>query len=262
MSDDTLLTPAPTGPGRFAATVPDGWQQGRGAYGGLVTAFLSRALELATPGRPLRSLTSEICGPVLTGEVSLEVETLRAGNAVTTSTVRLVQGGEVLAHGVGVLGLARADAGPPVPVTPLERPAWRGVEVLPVQPPLGPVFARRFEYRPTRFLPFSGNTETRAEGWIRPPPAGPTRDAAWLAFCIDAWWPTLYAVAELPRPMATVAFTFQPFARFEGLDPAEPLFHRAQAVASADGYCVELRELFGHDGRLLALNQQTFVIIK
>lgn len=262
MSGAHLLTPALVAPGRFAAVIPDGWQQGRGAYGGLVTALLSRALEGATPGRPLRSLTSELCGPVQPGEVTLEVDALRVGNAVTTSVVRLAQGGEVLAHGVGVLGLPRPATERLVNLAAPERPEWRGLEVFPVQPPHGPVFARHFEYRPARYLPFSGNTEPRAEGWIRPPPVDATRDAAWLAFCIDAWWPALYAVTELPRPMATIAFTFQPFAHLEGLDPAEPLFHRAQLAASVDGYCVELRELWGHDGRLLALNQQTFVIIK
>lgn len=262
MSTAQRLTPTPVSPGRFTAAVPDGWQQGRGAYGGLVTALLTRALEATTPGRPLRSLTSELCGPVQPGEVTLEVEVLRAGNAVTTNAVRLTQGGEVLAHGVGVLGLARAGTARQVGLVAPERPDWRELEVVPVQPPYGPVFARHFEYRPARYLPYSGNTEPRAEGWIRPPPVDGTRDAAWLAFCIDAWWPALYAVAEAPRPMATVAFTFQPFAHLEGLDPAQPLFHRAQLAASDDGYCVELRELWGHDGRLLALNQQTFVIIK
>ncbi len=62
--------------------------------------------------------------------------------------------------------------------------------------------------------------------------------------------------------MATVAFTFQPFVRFEGLDPASPLFFRGRLEAMSEGYCVEFRELWGEDGRLLALNQQTFVVIK
>ena len=62
--------------------------------------------------------------------------------------------------------------------------------------------------------------------------------------------------------MATIAFTFQPIVRFEGLDPDAPLAFRARLVASADGYGVEYRELWGEDGRLLALNQQTLVIIK
>ena len=100
------------------------------------------------------------------------------------------------------------------------------------------------------------------EGWIRLKDAGPTRDAAFLAACVDAWWPTLFTIEEAMRPTATVAFTFQPFVHFEGLDPAAPLFFRGKLAAASDGYLVEFRELWGVDGRLLALNQQTFAIIK
>jgi hypothetical protein len=60
--------------------------------------------------------------------------------------------------------------------------------------------------------------------------------------------------------MATIAFTFQPFT-FAG-DPTAPLAYRARLVASEGGYCVEFRELWSEDGHLLALNQQTMVIIK
>lgn len=59
-----------------------------------------------------------------------------------------------------------------------------------------------------------------------------------------------------------MAFTFQPFAHFEGLNPEAPFFIRAKLVAADQGYAVENREVWGEDGRLLALNQQTFVIIK
>lgn len=51
----------------FEANFPDGWQQGRGLFGGLVTAALVRALEATAGGRVLRSLTSELCGPVRPG---------------------------------------------------------------------------------------------------------------------------------------------------------------------------------------------------
>ena len=66
-----------------------------------------KALEAQAPGRVLRSLTSELCGPLQPGEASVLVDTLREGNAVTTCTVRLEQGGQVQAHGVGVLGKTR-----------------------------------------------------------------------------------------------------------------------------------------------------------
>src|SRR5260221_6178213 len=241
--------------------VPDTWQQGRGAFGGYVTAAMARALEHAAPERPLRSLTAELCGPLQPGEARLEIETLRAGNAVTTSTIRVVQAGEVQAHGVGVLGRARVEDRDGVANdAPVMRP-WREVEVAPIAPPLGPAFATHFEFRVTGALPFSGDARATVEGWVRPLRPGTRRDAAFLAACIDAYWPAVFSRETAPRPMATIAFTFQPFVR--ALDAAcdAPLYYRAQFVAADGGYCVEFRELWTESGRLAALNQQTFVII-
>jgi hypothetical protein len=48
----------------------------------------------------------------------------------------------------------------------------------------------------------------------------------------------------------------------EGLDPEAPFSFRSRAVAEAEGYTVEMRELWGEDGRLVALNQQTIAIIR
>ena len=42
----------------------------------------------------------------------------------------------------------------------------------------------------------------------------------------------------------------------------QPLFHVARAVAGAEGYIAEQRELWTADGELVALNPQTFVVIK
>lgn len=126
---DTFLTLTALGEGRVRAVLPDGWQQGRGLYGGLVCGLFVRAMEAVTPERPLRSLTAELCGPVAPGEVTLELATLRAGNAVTTMTVKLLQGGEVQAHGVGVLGRARPVGGDVVALTPPTMRPWREVDI-------------------------------------------------------------------------------------------------------------------------------------
>jgi hypothetical protein len=244
--------------------VPDTWQQGRGAFGGFVTGAMVRALEASAPDRPLRSLTAELCGPLVAGEAEVAIEVLRAGNAVTTSAIRFVQGGEVQAHGVGVLGKERTrehdrteDRAPVIP-------AWRDVPVVPIGPPFGPplapAFAQHFEMRVVRGAPFAGSREPVIEGWVRPLRPGTRRDAAYLAACIDCYYPTLFVIEKAPRPMATIAFTFQPFS-FAG-DPDAPLAYRARLVAAEAGYCVEFRELWSAEGQLLALNQQTFVVIK
>lgn len=261
---DQLMTSRRIEKGRWRIDIPEGWQQGRGAFGGFVVGIMIRAIEgeLADPGRALRSLTAELCGPTQPGPADLKVEILRAGSAVTTVVCRLEQDGAVQAHAVGVLGKSRMTA---QDGTHLAAPAprtWRELEVLPVEPPMGPDFARHFEFRTEGPLPFSGGAKPVAEGWIRPKRPGTARDAAYLAACVDAWWPALFTCETAPRPMATIAFTLDFTSPLTGPSANAPLFHRGRDVSIRDGYVTEVRELWSEDGRLLALNQQTFVIIK
>ena len=79
---------------------------------------------------------------------------------------------------------------------------------------------------------------------------------------MDAYWPAHFAMETTPRPMATVSFTLQLLVDPASLDPAEPLFYRASAPAAHEGFVVEFRELWTARRTLVALNQQTFVIIK
>ncbi len=260
----TLTTPTRLGHDLFQTEVPDGWQQGRGAFGGLVIGNLVRAIEAfdGLPERSLRSLTAELCGPVLPGDNTIRVERLRTGTGVSTVAARMERHGEVLAHAVGVLGRQRAAGDDFCELPRPTMPPWREVAPIVVDD-LFPPFSRFLELRPLGPAPFTGNTtEPVASGWVRPVEPGSARDAAYVASLADAWWPAVLTRFSLPRPVATVAFTLELISDLDGLDPAAPLFHSAQAVASRGGYLIEMRQLWGEDGRLVALNQQTIVIIK
>jgi acyl-CoA thioesterase len=260
---DLLTTPAAAGPGAFTLEVPDHWQQGRGAYGGLVLAALTRAAEaaVADPARTLRSLSGEIIGPTQPGRADLLVEILRAGSGVTTVATRLVQDG-VQAHAMVVLGKPRGDydAAPTLP--PPSPPPWRDVPVIPMGPPHGPAFIQHMEVRPIGPVIFAGAPEAVAEGWVRPRHPGRRRDGAYVVALMDTWWPAILTTFRAPRPMATLTFAFQMVGDLDGLDPEAPLFYRGTGIVGRAGYAVEFRELWGEDGRLVALNQQTFVIMK
>lgn len=252
------------GPSTFTASVPDGWQQGRGAFGGLVLGLLAKAMAQVEPDpeRPLRTLSGEISSPVMPGASQLEVQLVRKGNGLTSLRAELLQQGEVVAHASAIFARTRAkdrDAGYIVPPSMRQ---WESVEVIPVEPPFGPDFARVFEFRPTAKLPFSGETEPGAEGWIRLKRRLSRFDGPTLVAHADAWWPVGFAVEPAPRPMATVAFTVQLFADPATLDPDVPLFHRARPLATSDGFAMELRELWTADGRLVAVNPQTFALIR
>jgi acyl-CoA thioesterase len=260
---DALTTGTPLGDGRFAIDVPDGWQQGRGAFGGLVLAFLVRAGEavIAEPTRVVRSLTAEIVGPVLPGAAELRVEILRAGSGVTTAAVRLLQGGEVQAHAVLACGAPRGTYDQSPVLAPPPMPPWRELPVIPLGPP-APTFIQHVELRLQGPTPFSGSSEVEARGWVRLREPGADRGTPYLVALADTFWPSILVAVRTPRPMATLGFTFQRIDGNDGLDPDAPLFYRGRVLAARDGFAMEQRELWGEDGRLVALNQQTLVVIK
>jgi hypothetical protein len=251
--------------GLFEAQVPDGWQQGRGAYGGLTIAALLRAVEAYanTPDRRLRSLSAELPGPTLVGANQIRVENLRAGSAQSTLTARLGQDGQVSGICVAVMGRARAPGYGEF--CEIERPSlrpWREIEPLPALAG-GPTFSKHFEFRLDGPLPYSASPSARSLGWIRPRRCGAAMSGtAYLAAMIDVWWPAMFTRAAAVFPVATVAYTLQVVTAADSFDPQLPLAFRAHAWVLSQGHFVEQRELWSEDGQLLALNQQTFAIIK
>src|SRR5271170_5876695 len=67
------------------AVVPDGWQQGRGAFGGLVLGTLMEAMASREPdpARAVRAFTGDLCGPALTEASRVVTRVLRRGNNQT-----------------------------------------------------------------------------------------------------------------------------------------------------------------------------------
>ncbi len=272
----TELLPRQTDERTWLWDVPDGWQQGRGAWGGLVVAaMLSPATAgSSTPSLPVRSLTAQILAPVPLGEVLITTRELRRGSATSTMAVELAASlnAPVLAHAVVVQGAPRAPHvgadGPDWQIlTPPELPAWQGVPVVPVMPPMGPVFSQHLEYRPVLGVPGSGHPSGECLGWVRPDPqgalvAGDRFDERLLMAMIDAWWPASLAKSAQVRPLATIAFTAELTVDPSTLPVAEPLFHRGRLIAARQGYAVETRELWSAEGVLVAHNTQTVAIIK
>lgn len=250
------------GASRFTAQIEDGWQQGRGAFGGLVLGLLARAMEQVEgdPARRLRTLSGELCGPVLPGPVVLEVATLRRGSAATYLDARLLQADAVLARASATFSAPRKVEATPMSPPPPALDRLEGLEPLPVEPPLGPAFARAFEYRSPGPYPYSGSEERALLGTIRlrQPPA--RMDAPTLIGYADAWWPAWLSTLHEPRGAATIHFNAQLWVDPATLDPQAPLVHVARIHAQREGYLFELRELWAGE-TLVALNQQTFAIL-
>ncbi len=248
--------------GEWTGNVPDRWQQGKGAFGGVVVGLLTRAIMASETDRTrtLRSLTADLCAPALSGPVVVRVSPLRRGASMSFVDARLEQDGVLVAHASAALASPRKLAPAAIRPVPPERVPWQDVAPIDVAPPIGPVFADKYEYRPTGPLPFTAGKEPIAEGWIRERVAPSVIDEAAMAALLDAWWPTVLSVESGPRAVATVGYTMQLLVDPRTLDPAEPLFYRARGVAAADNFFVEMRELWSGDS-VVAMNQQTFALL-
>jgi acyl-CoA thioesterase len=257
MELDRILDVARDGDG-FRVDVPDGWQQGRGAYGGLAFGWLVRACAAAEPDRAVRSLSVQLCAPALPGPADLRVETLRRGSGMSHVAARLVQGGEVVAMAVGTVGLPRAPVSYQTLPMP-EAPEWRAVKPLPPFPGM-PTFARHYEFRPCLGGVPGQGARAWSGGWIAARLPGRRRDAAVVAALLDTWWPAALVRETAMRPMATVTALLQFVA--DGGDPAEPAFVEVRSDAAADGYTIEDRTLWDAGGRLLGVCRQTMVALK
>ncbi|MEZ5114824.1 MAG: thioesterase family protein [Candidatus Nanopelagicales bacterium] len=265
-------------PGTWAWAVPDGWQQGRGAYGGLPVAAAVRAVERqaadADPGTRLRSMSVEILAPVPVGDTAVTVTALRRGSSVAAYDVAVradaapTPDAPVLVHAAVTRGADRVPdldlrsapwGPPPAPVSP----SWADVPVVPVEAPFGPVFGQHVEFRPVSGLPLQGRPED-VLAWVRFRDRDESRpyDEAQVAALADAAWPvTLVALATM-RPLVTLTFTLDLLVDPATLDPRQPLLHHGRLVAGDAGYLVEIRQLWAPDGRLVTHNVQTMAIIR
>lgn len=253
----------PAADGRLTGQVSPGWAQGRGAYGGLVTALMVRAVEATADvaARPIRSLTAELFGALAPGPVWARPELLRAGSGLSTVAVRLGQGEELVAHAVANLGKTRALAPDWVELSPPAMPPWEDLPPLEMGPSVAPEFTQQLEYRTAGPAPFTEESPSVGEGWVRLRAPGPKADVAWVCALIDAWWPGMLRRFDRPRPSATVTFTLEVLADLDALDPTAPLYLRCHTVAQRQGWAVEFRALWTADGALVALNQQTMALL-
>jgi acyl-CoA thioesterase len=252
---DVVLDAEPGDDGLHRLLVPDGWQQGRGAFGGLVIGAMVRATARTTldPGRSVRSVTAEIVAPVVPGPARIEVATWRRGSTMQ---------GEVAARATVVLATDRPDA-PTSTVAPPTAPRWTELPVVHAEPPLAPVFMRHFALRPCGPFPYSGSAEATTLGWVQARSRVARRlDAAHVAALADVLWPSHAVTWTTLRPLVTVAFVLDIMIDPATLDPDEPLLHRARCPAAARGMVVDDRELWTAGGVLVARNQQTYAILR
>jgi hypothetical protein len=244
--------------------VPEGWHQGRGAWGGLIVAAAVRAARVADPAAPsLREISVHMVGPVAPGPAQVACSLVRRGSATSVWQVAISSAsGETWAVATVVFGGSRAPdvTGQPVLSMP-EAPDWHDLPPLMLEPPLAPEFLQHVAVRPLRGYPYSG-TDDDVLAWIAPAVSVSAYDDATLTGLVDAMWPAALVQVSTARPMATLSFSATLLVDPASVDPGAPLLHRGRLLGLAEGYATESRELWTPDGRLAVHNSQVIAIIR
>lgn len=267
------LTPIWTTEGTWV--VPDGWQQGRGAWGGLVTGQVLTAVVSVTAERPElvpRSLYVAMLGPVPTGEVSVSVMQLRAGRSTVSHEVTLRSpAGSVLTRATVISGRRRTPTPVSARVADLPAPPDpTAASTLAIGPPMAPVFTSQLDFRPVSGFPFSGVEELSCEGWVGlGADSTETLTAPIIAALIDAYWTAAIVGLDLAAAAEGIPFSTLDFSMHF---PSEPpaitaadlwrtgLWHTSRVTGGRDGYLTEERMLRAASGEVLATNSQLLAV--
>jgi hypothetical protein len=245
--------------------VPDGWQQGRGAWGGLVIAAIVRAASQAEasagfPLRSVRSVSAQIVSPVVVGEALVDVTEVRRGSATATWMVTITSENTTAVHATVVFGDDRSgEAIPHRPPAPVHVPSWTDIPPVDIGPPLAPPFLQHLRMRPVSGLPYTGSTDDIVV-WLSYPEGH--LDAAAMLALVDGPWPVPLVRITEARPMATLSFMATALIDPGHLDSDQPLLFRSELLGEGAGYATERRQLWTPDGRLAVENLQLITIIK
>lgn len=247
--------------GRFSATLGEDWYQGRGVYGGLVAALLSRAMTdaLGAPDKPLRTVHLSFAAPATAGEVEIDVEPLRVGRSVGVLRGRMRRGETVIAAGQGTFAADRpVDFGFEQSLAPPFPPA----ETVPDGPPALyiPEFCRYFEFRQCEGpASFSGGMRAHLGGWCRPREATPMCAELVLAL-LDSWAPAALCRRAEWAPAASVDLSADLPARFDGVADDELCMYMADSRVARGGYADERAALWSAQGKWLGRARQLIAL--
>jgi acyl-CoA thioesterase len=251
---------------RFRGSVDASWLQGRGAFGGLLSAGLVRCLRdtVVEPGFVPRTLTVHFCAPAREGAIDVVTRIERQGVHVAHLTARILQDDKPVVVATSTFASARTidDAGAHYDLTHMpQAPAWSDVEPVPVGVPLMPVFTQHFEYR---FCMgpgvFSGGDEPLMGAWVRPRDVV-TLDAPLVAALLDTLPPAVFSRLSTPRAAASVDLTVHFCADLHDVPASLPLLVTASSRTARDGYTDQQHELWTQDGKLLAHARQLVALL-
>lgn len=246
--------------GHFGGHVDERWTSLQGVHGGIVAAMVVDASTATVtdagvdPTTRLRAATFGYVRGNVVGDLTIDVEIVRQGRAMTTTHATVRQDGKVtttarLHHSTPWEGLTYSDAPPPV-----ARP--EGTVRIEFPPPAHLNNTETYLHPDT--APFSGHDRSEWIAWGRPLEGGRI-DPAWLTMYGDYFPPAVFARSTTPVRAVTIEYSIQIHSTASHWDLAddELLAARMHTFHSADGFAVEDGWIHLPDGTLLATVRQT-----
>ena len=249
---------------RSSVVIPSEWSQGRACYGGLMAALLYDAMAAKAPGRPVRSLAITFVGPAQAGvPMSLEVELLREGKAVTSLLGRAVQGGQVMTVIQGSFGLPRESrvAFSNMPVA--EMKSLEQSTPVPYIEGVTPEYIRHLDMRwGIGGMPFSNTPSPAIGGWVQLRGEVPdeTINEAHLLALVDTWPPALVTHLDRFAPGSSLTWTIEFVQPLPAARTRDWFRYRANIEHASDGYGHTAAAIWTAEGELLALSRQTVTV--
>lgn len=245
----------------YRGVIPDGWRQGRTAYGGLTAGLSLIAAQKQFPDLPpFRSATINFIGPV-TGNPVFTSRKLRQGRNVTSVETQGTVDGQSVSNATFIFAAERASAisiDYPAPDAPL--PA----ECEPFTPPgaegFVPAFFNRFD---TRLIegarPMSGAKEGYIRTWSRHHDAASREGIASLLTLGDVLPPSAAPLFKELGPVSSVNWIFTVLS--DSPKTEDGWWHvETKLTAAMGGYSTQVMRIWNMDGQLVAEGMQCVAI--
>lgn len=264
---------------RYFASVDPSWDGPIGTHGGVLAAIGLNAIdrEVNPAGElQIRSLTCQYLRAPKTGAVEIFVDPLRSGRRFSSSRAVMSQNGKpcisYLATHSGPDLEELISFSPPLPdVSPAPSRDAPSIPALEWNdnadgwmqfPEQAPTFfkrvlcAPRFGHGPFMGPDLDSDSGTENGGWVttREPRS---IDVCWLAFLVDAFWPSVLQPLRTPGVAPTLDLTIH----FRAALPAgglgdQPLLVYNNSISAAGGLVDSDSQVFSQDGELLAQARQ------
>lgn len=240
--------------------LPDGWRQGRTAYGGILTALGVAAAMKAHAGQlpPLRSVQMAFIGPAV-GRLEFRPQLLREGKSVVNVAVDVIADGELAARLSLVFGRARDSA---IAHGFGNFPAVAGPEACRefnmAAMPFAPAFTGNFQMRPAGgAIPVSGAAYPELLIWMKHVDASGVDPAVALVAMADALPPAAFTSFTEAAPISSINWSFD---LLEPTPVGEWFLLRSFSEHASDGYSSQDMQVWSAQGQLLMRGRQSVAV--